>query len=51
MIIIGGIKYALSSGDPQRINSAKDMIIYAIVGVVIALIAKGIIAFVINRVA
>jgi hypothetical protein len=51
MIMIGGIQYVLSSGDPQRINGAKDMIIYALVGLVVALIAKGIIAFVINRVA
>lgn len=49
MIIVGGIKYTLSSGDPKNINSAKDLIIYAIVGMVIAVAAKGIIAFVINK--
>lgn len=51
MIIVGGIQYALSGGDSQRINKAKDMIIYAIVGLIVALIAKGVIAFVINKVA
>lgn len=51
MIIVGGVQYALSGGDPQRINKAKDMIIYAIVGLIVALVAKGIIAFVINKVA
>lgn len=49
MIIVGGIQYTLSTGDPQKINTAKDLIIYAIVGMVIALVAKGIIAFVINQ--
>lgn len=51
MIMIGGIQYVLSSGDPQRVNKAKDMIIYALVGIVVALIARGIVVFVINRVA
>ena len=51
MVIIGGVQYALSSGDPQKINKAKDMIIYAIVGLIVALVAKGVIAFVINKVA
>lgn len=51
MVVIGGVQYALSGGDPQKINKAKDMIIYAIVGLIVALVAKGIIAFVINRVA
>ena len=50
MIMIGGIQYVLSSGDPQRVNQAKDMIIYALVGLVVALVAKGIVVFVINRV-
>lgn len=49
MIIVGGAQYVLSSGDPQSINKAKDMIIFAIVGLIVALAAKGIIAFVINR--
>lgn len=51
MVIVGGVQYAISGGDPQRINRAKDTIIYALVGAVIAILAKGIIAFVINRVA
>lgn len=51
MVIIGGVQYALSGGDPQKINKAKDMIIYAIVGLIVAAVAKGVIAFVINRVA
>lgn len=51
MVIVGGIQYAISGGDPQRINRAKDTIIYALVGAFVALIAKAIIAFVINRLA
>lgn len=36
MIIIGGIRYAISAGNSGEINKAKDSIIYAIVGVVIS---------------
>lgn len=48
-IIIGGIKYILSSGDPASITSAKNTIVYAIVGVVVVIAARTIIAFVINK--
>lgn len=49
VVMIGGISYALSAGDSAKINKAKDMIIYAIIGMVVALVAKGIIVFVIDR--
>ncbi len=39
MIIIGGLMYLTSAGNEDRIASAKKMIIYAIVGLVIALLA------------
>ena len=48
-IIIGLIIYVLSSGDPANITGAKNMIIYAIVGLIVALTAQGILIFVINK--
>lgn len=45
MIIVGGLKYVLSSGDPSNITSAKNTIIYAIVGLVIVAFAQAIVAF------
>lgn len=48
MLIIGGLKYILSSGDPNNINSAKNTIIYAIVGLVVAVAAQGIVVFVLG---
>jgi hypothetical protein len=48
MIIVGGIRYVLSSGDPSNINAAKNMIIFAIVGLVIVAAARSIIVLVIN---
>lgn len=41
-IIFGGIMYILSGGDERRSSTAKNIIIYAILGLVIALLATGI---------
>jgi hypothetical protein len=49
MIIIGGIQYVISSGDPTNIGNAKNTILYAIIGLVIALLARGIISFVLVK--
>ena|ERR1700694_5012466 len=46
MIIYGGIQYALSGGEANKINAAKNIIIYAIGGMVVAFAAKGIISYV-----
>lgn len=48
VIVIGGIKYVTSDGDPGKIKSAKDTILYAIVGIVIALLAYALVNFVIT---
>ena len=49
MIIIGGMKYVTSGGDASSISSAKQTIIYAIVGLAIAAGAQVIVRFVLNR--
>ena len=48
MIIIGGVNYATSQGDPTKIKKAKDTILYGIVGLVIVLMAFAITAFVLG---
>jgi hypothetical protein len=50
MIIIGGFTYVTSNGDSQRVNSAKNTILYAIIGIVVAISAQLIINFVLSRV-
>lgn len=50
MIIVGGLRYVLSGGDAAGLKSAKETIIYALVGLVIALLSFGIVGFVITRV-
>ena len=48
MIIIGGLKYTTSNGDSGAITSAKHTIIYAIVGLVVAVLARPIVGLVLG---
>lgn len=48
MIIIGGIRYATSNGDPSSIKGAKDTILYAVIGLIVAIMAYAIVGFVID---
>ena len=50
LILIGGLRYVLSGGDPQATASAKNTIIYAIVGLIVAIIARAIVVFVLSRI-
>jgi heme/copper-type cytochrome/quinol oxidase subunit 2 len=50
MIIIGGFRYVVSGGDSNSISSAKNTILYAIVGLVIVVFAQGIVRFVLNKI-
>jgi hypothetical protein len=50
MIIIGGFKYITSGGDSGSVTSAKNTIIYAIVGLIVVALAQFIVRFVLNRV-
>ncbi len=46
MIIVGGMRYSLSNGDQSQITLGKNTIIYSVVGLVLALMAGGIVNFV-----
>lgn len=48
MLIYGGIKYTISGGDEKAITSAKNTILYAVVGIIIAVLAYAIINFVLT---
>jgi len=49
MIIIGGIRYAVSGGDENGTRAAKDTILFAVIGLVIALLAYAIVSFVLRQ--
>jgi len=50
MIILGGVRYALSGGDQGAITSAKNTILYAIIGIVVSVAAYAIVNFVLSSV-
>jgi hypothetical protein len=49
MIIIGGLKYITSGGDSSSTASAKNTILYAIVGLVIAAAAQFLVQFILGK--
>ena len=49
MIIIGGFRYITSGGDSGKVGSAKNTIIYAIIGLIIVALAQIIVHFVVNQ--
>ncbi len=48
MLIIGGIKYVVSGGDSKKVTDAKNTVLYAIIGLIIAFLAFAIVNFVIS---
>ncbi len=49
IIVVAGFIYTTSNATPQRISRAKDAIVYALVGLVIILMAFTITNFVVGR--
>ena len=48
MLIIGGVKYVISGGDSKKVTDAKNTVLYAIIGLVIAFLAFAIVNFVVS---
>jgi len=49
VIIVAGIRFMLSQGEPQKITSARNTIIYAGVGLAVAALAQAIVQLVLNK--
>jgi hypothetical protein len=49
VIIIAGIMYSTSGGDSSKVTQAKNAILYAVVGLVVTLMAFAITGFIIGR--
>ena len=49
MIIVGGFRYITISGNEQAVSSAKKTILYALVGLAVAVLAQLIVQFVLNK--
>ena len=48
LMLVGGIMYVTSNGDAGKVQSAKNTIIYAAVGLVVIGVSQGIIILVLN---
>lgn len=49
MIIVAGLKYVTSQGDASQVSSAKNTLLYAIVGLIIVAMAQVIVVFVLKQ--
>ena len=49
MVILGGFKYVTSNGDTSNVQSAKNTILFAIVGLVVVALAQVIVRFVLSE--
>ena len=49
IIIVSGLQFILSSGDPSKVTKAKDSILFAVIGLVVIVVARSIVVLVINR--
>ena len=50
MVVIGGFRYTIASGNSDSVSEAKRMIIYSIVGLVVIALAGSIVNFVLDKV-
>ena len=50
MVIVSGFKYVTSGGDSNAVSSAKNTLIYALIGVAIVALAQFLVHFVLNNI-
>jgi multisubunit Na+/H+ antiporter MnhB subunit len=50
-VIVGGVFYMLSQGDPGKVARAKNTILYALIGLIVSLLSFAIVNFVLEKVA
>ena len=49
MIVVGGVRYATSNGDQAAVKSAKDTVLYSVIGLIVAIAAYAIVNFIIEQ--
>lgn len=48
-IVIAGLRMITAQGNPQEVSKAKGTIVYALVGLLVALLAEAFVAFVLGK--
>jgi len=46
MIVVAGQRYITSNGEPEKIKQARNMIIYSLIGLIVAVLAFAVVTFV-----
>jgi len=49
MIVLAGLRFITGQGNPQEVAKARNTILFALIGLVVALIAEAIVALVLNK--
>ena len=49
VLIVGGLRYVVSGGNASSVQGAKNTILYAVVGIVVAISAYAIVHFVLTQ--
>jgi hypothetical protein len=50
IIIVSGIKFITSSGDPNSVAGARNTLLYAVIGLIVIVLARTIVVFVIGKI-
>lgn len=50
VMIIGGVNYMISLGDPGKVKKAKDTILYGLIGLVVCVLAFALVNFVLKSI-
>ncbi len=48
VIIVAGVRFITSNGDPNNVTAARNTILYAVIGLVVIVVSRSIVVFVIN---
>ena len=49
VLIVGGLRFILAGGNPSSISGARDSILYAVIGIVVSILAYAIVNFVLGQ--
>jgi uncharacterized membrane protein len=49
IIMVSGMRFILSGGDAQKVASARNTILYSVIGLVVAVLAQAIVLFVLKK--
>lgn len=49
VLIVAGIRFAINGGNPQEITKARNTIIYACVGIILAVLSQAIVIFILEK--